>query len=87
MARSRAALNPQQGPYRHKAGLEEQHMCEPHTDIEAATAVAAAASSEDPLANMLKLPQKGVLEMTLFNARDSFDNLLKGVSVVGQSRS
>ncbi|OEH80632.1 uncharacterized protein LOC34620151 [Cyclospora cayetanensis] len=73
------ALNPQQGPYRQKAGLEEQHMCEPHTEIETASAVAAAASSEDPLQNLLKLPQKGVLEMTLFNARDSFDNLLKGV--------
>lgn len=55
-------------------------MCEPHTEIESASAVAAAASSEDPLVNLLKLPQKGVLEMTLFNARDSFDNLLKGVS-------
>ncbi|CDJ66860.1 hypothetical protein, conserved [Eimeria necatrix] len=73
------ALNPQQGPYRQKAGLEEQHMCEPHTEIESASAVAAAASSEDPLVNLLKLPQKGVLEMTLFNARDSFDNLLKGI--------
>lgn len=73
------ALNPQQGPYRQKAGLEEQHMCEPYTEIETASAVAAAASSDDPLLNLLKLPQKGVLEMTLFNARDSFDNLLKGV--------
>lgn len=74
-----AALNPQQGPYRQKAGLEEQHMCEPHTEIETAAAVAAAASSEDPLLHLLQLPQKGVLEMTLFNARDSFDNVLKGV--------
>ncbi|CDI74047.1 hypothetical protein, conserved [Eimeria praecox] len=73
------ALNPQQGPYRLKAGLEEQHMCEPHTEVETAAAVAAAASSEDPLLHLLQLPQKGVLEMTLFNARDSFDNLLKGV--------
>ncbi|CDJ50453.1 hypothetical protein, conserved [Eimeria brunetti] len=73
------ALNPQQGPYRQKAGLEEQHMCEPHTEVESAAAVAAAASSEDPLLQLLQLPQKGVLEMTLFNARDSFDNLLKGV--------
>lgn len=76
-----AALNPQQGPYRQKAGLEEQHMCEPHTEVETAAAVAAAASSEDPLLHLLQLPQKGVLEMTLFNARDSFDNVLKGVRV------
>lgn len=56
-------------------------MCEPHTEVETAAAVAAAASSEDPLLHLLQLPQKGVLEMTLFNARDSFDNVLKGVRV------
>ncbi|KAL8274593.1 hypothetical protein Esti_001496 [Eimeria stiedai] len=76
------ALNPQQGPYRQKAGLEEQHMCEPHTEVETASAVAAAASSENPLAGLLKLPQKGILEMTLFSAKDNFDALLKGVSEV-----
>ncbi|KAL8440544.1 hypothetical protein Efla_003215 [Eimeria flavescens] len=74
------ALNPQQGNYRLKAGLEEEHLCEPHLHVEIASAVAAAASSEDPLGNLLKIPQKGTPEMTLFTAKDNFDNLLKGVS-------
>lgn len=73
------ARNPEQGPYRIKAGLEEQHMCEPYAELAASAAANAAAEAEDPIGALIKLPQTGVLEMTLFNARDNFDDLLKGV--------
>ncbi|CBZ51721.1 conserved hypothetical protein [Neospora caninum Liverpool] len=77
------ALHPEEGPYRRKGGLEEQHMCNPDAEFPSAEAATLAASrtSDLPLHEQiqaqLEIPLSATLEMNLFTARENFDDLMR----------
>lgn len=81
-----AALHPEEGNYRRKGGLEQQHICDPDSDFVTAEAAASAAananfssSAQQQLLAQLAVQQPATLEMNLFSARENFDDLMTGV--------
>lgn len=81
-----AALHPEEGNYRRKGGLEQQHICDPDADFLTAEAAASAAananfssSPHQQILAQLAVQQPATLEMNLFSARENFDDLMTGV--------
>ncbi|PHJ24475.1 apicomplexan specific protein [Cystoisospora suis] len=80
------ALHPEEGNYRRKGGLEQQHICDPDADFVTAEAAATAAASanfsssaQQQLLAQLAVQQPATLEMNLFSARENFDDLMTGI--------
>ncbi|KEP60600.1 UNVERIFIED_CONTAM: hypothetical protein HHA_284570 [Hammondia hammondi] len=76
-------LHPEEGPYRRKGGLEEQHMCNPELEFPSAEAATLAASRtahlppHEQIQAQLEIPLSATLEMNLFTPRENFDDLMR----------
>ncbi|PFH34796.1 hypothetical protein BESB_068290 [Besnoitia besnoiti] len=78
------ALHPEDGNYKRKGGLEEQHLCDPEFEFPSAEAATLAASrtsdlpAQEQMQAQLDIQQPATLEMNLFTARENFDDLMRG---------